>query len=165
MNKSCGTLLYSQNGYGCEDVALGGYVSLMDLYENNYIRFRKLVARLGELGASAVSKVDGCHDLHLEVLERSRYTTTVCLTYRFIEGSLLHVEPNLVCRVYHDACLVEVLAGNLKHGRQHLDHLGAGSLKMKWRLNRFLYKWLGFCLHLGHAFDMHGCRRGGRRLR
>ncbi len=152
MNKSCGTLLYTDNGYGCEDVAARGFVSLMDLYELNFIRFRKLAPQLGELGSTAVSHVDGCLDLYLQVLERSRYTSTVCLTYRFVEGDSLSSEPNLVLRIYHDAEMVEVLAGHLKHGRQHHDNLPAESAREKWKLNRFLYKWLGFCLHLGHGF-------------
>ncbi len=152
MNKSCGTLLYTDNGYGCEDVAVGGFVSLMDLYELNYIRLRKLVGKLGEPGSSARSQVEGCLDLHLEVLERSRFTSTVCLTYRFNDAGRFSAEPNLVLRIYHDAALVEVLAGHLKHGRQRHDHLPGESAREKWRLNRFLYKWLGFCLHIGHRF-------------
>ncbi len=152
MNKSCGTLLYTDNGYGCEDVAIGGFVSLMDLYELNYIRLRKLIGEPGGLGSSARSHVEGCLDLHLQVLERSRFTSTVCLTYRFTERGGFSAEPNLVLRIYHDAGLVEVLAGHLKHGRQRHDHLPRESAREKWRLNRFLYKWLGFCLHLGHRF-------------
>lgn len=150
MDKSCGTLLYSDNGYGCEEVAAKGFVSLMDLHENNYIRFRKLVGSLGELGSSKVSRVEGCLDLHMDVLERGEYTSTVCLTYRFTESGSFAAEPNLVLRIYHDAGLVEVIAGHLQHGRQQHDNLPAESALMKWKLNRFLYKWLGFCLYLGH---------------
>jgi uncharacterized protein YqiB (DUF1249 family) len=156
MNKSCGTLLYTHNGYGCEDVASKGFVSLMDLYENNHMRFRKLAGELGELGSSSRSQVAGCLDLHMEVLERSQFTSTVCLTYRLVERGSLVSEPNLVIRIYHDAGLVEVLAGHLKHGRQHHDNLPVESARMKWKLNRFLYKWLGFCLHIGHSFDHAG---------
>ena len=163
MEKSHPTLLYTDNGYGCEDVTGMGFVGLMDLYENNFIRFRKLVNRLpsdgtgasfpGQPGDSAVSRVPGYQDLHMEILEHGRFTSTVCLTYRFIEGGGLHTEPNLVFRVYHDARMVEMLSGNLHHGRQHHDHLPRESAMIKWKLNRFLFKWLGFCLHAGHAFD------------
>lgn len=154
MTHSCDTVLFTHNGYGCEEVETRGFVSLMDLYENNYIRFRKLVGELGELGSSAVSQVEGCLDLYLQVLERSRYTSTVCLTYRFTDDDSFASEPNLVVRIYHDAGMVEVIAGHLKHGRQHHDYLPEESAKMKWRLNRFLYKWLGFCLYLGHCFTV-----------
>jgi uncharacterized protein YqiB (DUF1249 family) len=144
--------LISREGYGCEEVVPRGYVSLMDLYENNFIRFKKLVPRIEEIQQSAVSRIPGCLDVHIEVIERSEYTTTLCMTYLFDDGKEDIAEPDLKLRVYHDAGLVEVVAGHLKHGRQRLEHLPATALKLKWRLNRFLYKWLGYCLHLGHEF-------------
>lgn len=145
--------MYVRDDYGCEDVTPRGFVSLMDLYENNYIRLRKLLPDLLQLESHCVSHVPGCLDVHLNVLERSKYTTTLCLTYYFEDGAKHLAEPNLKLRIYHDAGLVEVVAGHLKHGRQKLDHLPAHALKAKWRLNRFLYKWLGYCLHLGHCFS------------
>ena len=153
MNKACGTVLLTDNGYGCEEVEARGFVSLMDLYENNFIRFRKLAGTLGELGSSSVSHVEGCLDLYLDVLERGQYTSTVCLTYRYTEDGVFASEPNLVLRIYHDAAQIEVIAGHLRHGKQHHDNLLKESARMKWQLNRLLHKWLGFCLHLGHSFD------------
>lgn len=144
--------MYVHDDYGCEDVVPRGFVSLMDLYENNYLRLRKLVPALLRLEGAQVSHVPGCLDVHLRVLEHSKYTTTLCLTYHFEDGSNVLTEPNLKLRIYHDAGLVEVVAGHLKHGRQKLDQLPAHALRAKWRLNRFLYKWLGYCLHLGHCF-------------
>lgn len=148
-----GSLLVARDGYGCAEVSPRGYVSLMDLHENNYLRFKRLVADLDAMADHAVSIVPGCLDLHLHVIERSKFTTTVRMTYYFFENQRLLAEPDLKLRIYHDACLVEVLAGHLKHGRQRLDHLPATALRLKWRLNRFLYKWLGYCLYLGHEFS------------
>ncbi|MCW8831422.1 MAG: DUF1249 domain-containing protein [Gammaproteobacteria bacterium] len=148
-----GSLLVARDGYGCHEVVPGGYVSLMDLHENNYLRFRKLVADLDAITDWAISVVPGHMDLHLQILERSKFTTTVRMTYYFSDHQKLVAEPDLKIRVYHDACLVEVLAGHLKHGRQRLDHLPTTAPRLKWRLNRFLYKWLGYCLHLGHEFS------------
>ncbi len=145
--------MYCKEHYGCEDVEPRGFVSLMDLYENNYLRFKKLVPDVQALQQHAYSSIKGCMGLHLSVIERSRYTTTLRMTYHFTEGSKLHAEPDLKIRVYHDAGLVEVMAGHLKHGRHKLDHLPADAKLYKWRLNRFLYKWLGFCLHQGHKFS------------
>jgi len=125
----------------------------MDLHENNYLRFRRLVADLDAISDHAISVVPGCMDLHLQIVERSKFTTTIRMTYYFFENQQLIAEPDLKLRIYHDACLVEVLAGHLKHGRQRLDHLPATAIKFKWRLNRFLYKWLGYCLYLGHEFS------------
>ena len=152
------SLLVARDGYGCAEVVPRGYVSLMDLYEDNYLRFRKLVSDLDAIADRAISVVPGHMDLHLQIVERSKFTTTVRMTYHFFEGQQLIAEPDLKLRIYHDARLVEVLAGHLKHGRQRLDHLPATALKLKWRLNRLLYKWLGYCLHLGHEFsEMTAC--------
>ncbi len=152
-----GPLVVAREGYGCAEVVPGGYVSLMDLHENNYLRFRCLVSDLEAITDTAVSVVPGFMDLHLHIIERSKFTTTVRLTYYFREGKGVVAEPDLKLRIYHDACLVEVLAGHLRHGRQRLDHLPATALKLKWRLNRLLYKWLGYCLHLGHEFSVSTC--------
>ena len=148
-----GSLIVARDGYGCAEVEPRGYVSLMDLHENNYLRFKRLVADLDAITDRAVSVVPGCMDLHLQIIERSKFTTTVRMTYHFFDNQRLIAEPDIKLRVYHDARLVEVLAGHLKHGRQRLDQLPATALKLKWRLNRFLYKWLGYCLHLGHEFS------------
>jgi uncharacterized protein YqiB (DUF1249 family) len=139
-------------GYGCEDVDPRGFVSLMDLYENNYLRLRRLIPDLSKLPDRAASRLPGCLSLHVSILERTKFTTTLCLTYCFEEGGRGMEEPALTIRVYHDANQVEVLTGHLRHGQQRFDHIPQKAIKIKWQLNRFLYKWLGYCLHLGHHF-------------
>jgi uncharacterized protein YqiB (DUF1249 family) len=61
-------------------------------------------------------------------------------------------EPALTIRIYHDVHQVEVLTGHLQHGRNQYDHVPEKAIKIKWKLNRFLFKWLGYCLYLGHQF-------------
>ena len=141
-----------QAGYGCEEVEPHGFVHLMDLYENNYMRLRRLIPDITRLSDSAVSHLPGCLSLHVSILERSKFTTTLCLTYYFDEGELRIAEPALTIRIYHDANQLEVLTGHLQHGRQHYDHIPEKAIKIKWKLNHFLYKWLGYCLYLGHHF-------------
>lgn len=144
-------------GYGCEDVAPRGFVSLMDLYEQNYIRLRRLIPELADLPDNAISHLAGHLSLHLTVLERTAYTTTLYLTYYFEEPDKSVAEPAITLRLYHDAHQAEVLTGHLLHGRQHYRRLSSGAVKStgssKWKLNRFLYKWLGYCLYLGHSFQ------------
>ena len=142
-----------QAGYGCEDVSPRGFVSLMDLYESNFIRLRKLIPDLDKLDTSVISRSAGHLDLYLNIVERSRYTSTLYLSYCFDTLHGLTMEPNLKIRVYHDARLAEVMAGHLRHGRLILDNLPADALREKWRLNRFLNKWLGYCLRQGHSFS------------
>ena len=143
----------SPAGYGCEDVDPRGFVSLMDLYENNYMRLRRLIPRLDKLPEDNVSQLPGCLTLHLKILERTKFTTTVFLTYYFDDNEKAVAEPALTLRIYHDANQVEVLTGHLKHGRLHYDHIPEKAIKIKWKLNRFLYKWLGYGLYLGHSFE------------
>ncbi|MCK4833546.1 MAG: DUF1249 domain-containing protein [Gammaproteobacteria bacterium] len=146
----------SPTGYGCEDVDPRGFVSLMDLYENNYMRLRRLIPDLDKLSVDTVSRLPGCLSLHLKIIERTKFTTTVFLTYYFEEAAQeaaqAVAEPALTLRIYHDAQQVEVLTGHLKHGRLRYDHIPEKAIKIKWTLNRFLYKWLGYCLYLGHSF-------------
>jgi uncharacterized protein len=152
-------MMYPNPIFGCEDVEPYGFASLMDLYENNFIRFKKLAPDLSGLDENSVSHVAGCLGLHLSVLERSRFTTTLLLTYHFDEAGETVPEPNLKLRIYHDAGLVEVLGGHLKHGRVKLDHPPADARRQKWRLNRFLYRWLAYCLYQGHHFPAVVSRR------
>lgn len=139
-------------GYGCEDVDLRGFVSLMDLYENNYLRLRRLIPELSKLPDYAVSQLSGCLSLHMTILDRTKFTTTLSLTYYFEEAGQSVAEPALTIRVYHDAHQVEVLTGHLRHGLLRYDHIPEKAIKIKWKFNRFLYKWLGYCLYLGHHF-------------
>ena len=147
--------MYSPRQYAFETVTPGGYASLMDLYENNYLRLKTLLPGLDAFTGEAVSHINGCLDLHVALLDSSRYTSSYRLTYYFAGDNPYSpvAEPDLTLRVYHDAALVEVLAGHLQHGRVHLNHLPADSLRLKWKMNRFLYRWLGYCLHLGHRFS------------
>ena len=145
-------------GYGCENVDLRGFVSLMDLYENNYLRIRRLIPDLSKLPDRSVSRLPGCLSLHISILERTKFTTTLCLTYCFEESGRGMEEPALTIRVYHDANQVEVPTGHLRHGQQRFDHIPEKAIKIKWKLNRFLYKWLGYCLYLGHAFSSSGTK-------
>jgi uncharacterized protein YqiB (DUF1249 family) len=141
-------------GYGCEDVDPRGFVSLMDLYENNYMRLRRLIPDLHSLPDNSISHLPGCLSLHLTVLERTKFTTTLYLTYYFEESTKSVAEPALTIRLYRDAHQAEVLTGHLQHGRKQYDHIPEKAIKIKWKLNRFLYKWLGYCLYLGHGFSL-----------
>lgn len=126
------------------------FAALMELYEINYIYMRRLVPDLAEgLGAEEVSFSREGVALRLEVLERSRYTTTVLLTHRFTSEAGEESVPDLTVRVYHDARVAEVLASD---GRSVRDP--AASLQARWASNRFLNRWLRFSLGEGHAFRL-----------
>ncbi len=124
---------------------------LMDLYETNYLQMRLLVPDLKLLEDSTyVSKREGCIDLRLNVIERFKYTTTIKLSYDFSVNSDECEELDLVVRIYHDARTAEVMSG-LIHGQRH-EERRVRDLDDGWVLNRFLYKWIRYCLYRGHSF-------------
>lgn len=130
------------------------FASLMELYENNYIYMRRLVPQRMGVGASRVSPGDV--DLHLRVEQRSPYTSTASLTHYFdgAEGARC-ATPDLLIRVYYDAQLAEVLPDSPMHS---FRWKGPGpaparrSLAWRWEVNRFLNRWLRYCLAEGHQF-------------
>jgi uncharacterized protein YqiB (DUF1249 family) len=135
--------------------APGTFAGLMDLYERNYIGIRRLAPSLPPPRTQRVSRVSGGLNLYLEVLDRFRYTTELSLTYHFHKGFGCVAEPDLRVRVYHDARLAEVVAAQLRRCpafRQSDDFWQQTPLRARWHVNRFLYKWLNYCLHQGHRF-------------
>lgn len=125
------------------------YSSLMDLYEQNYIRLRCLIPSM-EIADVLVSQVKGYSDLHLCIKERCQYTTFLNLSYQFKKSSSkLLLLPDLNIRVYHDAKTAEV---QNKQSRVHQILSHEGSIEHQYKLNRFLYKWLGYCIYQGHKF-------------
>ena len=137
----------------CADVRKETFAALMDLYENNFLRLKKLIPHLKRAEGESVSFVVGCLDLELSVIEQSKFTTLLTLTYSFERKHGQVREPNLLIRVYHDVGLAEALSGELHHGRLSLHNVPDTAIMERWHLNRFLYKWLGFSLHIGHGFD------------
>lgn len=128
---------------------------LMDLYEVNYIRFNYLVHDLNMVEDELLSLRQGDTDLYLRILERCKYTTTVLLTYKFKEAGQGVVSPDMKIRLYHDARQAEVVSCCQYDIRQYqwLDRTACSSmLQWRWRINHFLFKWLGYCLKSGHRF-------------
>jgi uncharacterized protein YqiB (DUF1249 family) len=128
---------------------------LMELYESNYMRLRNLVPELNAMEGHAASRAPGALDLHLQVLERCRFTTTLGLTYYFPDEDGEFPAPDVRVRIYHDAQVAEVIACGRRRGLHHAEYNRLHhnySRTEKWRMNRFLYKWLGYCLRQGHRF-------------
>ncbi|MBL7004097.1 MAG: DUF1249 domain-containing protein [Gammaproteobacteria bacterium] len=123
---------------------------LMDLYEQNYIRLRCLIPNMETTGIY-ISEVKGHADLFLTVKENCKYTTFLNLSYRFQNNKRLVMEPDLNIRVYHDAKTAEV---QNRLNRKHQIMSSKGSIEHQWRLNRFLYKWLGYCQYQGHKLTI-----------
>ena len=134
--------------------ASGSFAALMDLYERNYMLVRRLIPEIPEAGVLDVSRVEDGLDLHLSIQARHSYTSDFCLTYLFQRAGTQSEEPALQVRIYHDARAAEVLGAHLRHlpAFSQLNGHGHADLRERWRVNRFLYKWLSYCLHQGHCF-------------
>ena len=128
---------------------------LLTLCEENYHYLMSLVPQLRELSGSHRSRRPDHQDLHLTIVEQTRYTTLIRLTYEFGQddaGAANDIaDPDALLRVYHDARQVEV-----EDLRQQALPTGklyeAPGLENKWRVNLFVAKWLAFCASQGHVF-------------
>ena len=130
------------------DANARSFAGLMELYEQNYMRLRNIAPDLC-VANEMISSVPGHQDLFLSITERCKYTTMLRMTYQFEENGQPLFEPDLHLKVYHDARVVEVQ--QLLSRTQGPLYI-ARMIEQKWMMNRFLYKWLGYCLHQGHYF-------------
>ncbi len=139
----------------------GRLAALMELYERNYVLVRLLIPELRQLGEGVhVSQPEGAMPLELSAIEHSRFTSTFNLSYRFSSDQGARErhgqvgrrqrEPDLTIRIYHDARTCEVMSGLIpsftRESRRVRD------LQHGHHLNRFLDKWLNYCLRQGHSF-------------
>lgn len=128
---------------------------LMTLYESNYARLLKLVPDIHHLDQPLVSRVPGALDLHVQVLERSKYTTILSMTYLFEEAEGPVADPDLRIRLFHDARVAEVLSCCRRHkwpGFPEFRGSCFAVLDRKWEINHFLDRWLSYCQAQGHSF-------------
>lgn len=130
---------------------------LMGIYEQNYQRLLRLLPEMPLPFSAAVSRSGSDRLLYLQVLERTPYTTSIHLTYRFEENLRQIADPDMEIRLFHDACLAEVMACGM-HPRSlnfgDFDFGNCSALEARWKRNLFLNKWLDYLLAHGHGFVM-----------
>ena len=132
------------------------FVGLMSVYESNFLRLLHLVPDLERLDGCYRSRVAGDCDLHLEILERSRYTVTLALTYYFDTEDGRVADPDLMVRAYLDGQLAEAMnLGNVdgEHRHAELRRLVKAEhrdLDARWTRNMVLNKWLDYLREQGH---------------
>jgi uncharacterized protein YqiB (DUF1249 family) len=129
------------------------FVGLMSLYESNYLRLLQLIPELNRLDGYFRSRVAGDCDLHVEILERSRYTVTMSLSYFFNEEGVRIADPDMEVRAYLDGQLAESMgfSGERRHaafGRLMRAH--RAELDARWHRNIILNKWLDYLIDQGH---------------
>ena len=129
------------------------FVGLMSVYESNYLRLLSIVPDLERIDGCFRSRVAGDCDLHLDVLDRSRYTVTMSLTYYFETEEGRIADPDLLVRAYLDGRLAEAMKLGSEHRhvafRQLVREHGK-ELNARWRRNIVLNKWLDYLREQGH---------------
>jgi uncharacterized protein YqiB (DUF1249 family) len=141
----------------------GDFVSLMTLYESNYVRLRSLTEDIFGLPDAQISLAPDDCPLHLRVVERSPYTVTLAMTYEFVEDGAAVADPDMQLRVYRDAKLAEALGS--PRWRRHAvftewRNRVSRQLDARWQRNMMLNKWLEYCADRGHRFAS-GARAAG----
>jgi len=129
------------------------FIDLMDIYEHNYIRLRLFCGDIRNLPDETISSIVDGIPVQLSVLERASHTTTLMLTYLFEDGDK---RPDLKIQVYHDSRQADVISrncritgkDNIRLWEKEIDSV----LLCRWRLNRFLYKWLKHLKYHGYNF-------------
>ncbi len=134
------------------------FAGLMEMYEANYIRLRKLCGTKNAMPRVAVSRISTGMDLYLQVLEETKYTTTIAMTYYFSNAEVGFLAyPDLKLRIYYDALQAEVMSQSYRRQNPNFaafNYKIDPTLLKRWRMNRFLYKWLSYCDRQGHSFHV-----------
>ena len=129
------------------------FVGLMALYESNFVRLKHLIPELDRLDGYYKSRVAGDCDLHVEIIERSRYTITLSLSYFFFENNVRIVEPDMKVRAYLDGQLAEAMhygSGYRHPALRRFSREHRQVLDQRWRRNILLNKWLDYLMEQGH---------------
>ena len=129
------------------------FVGLMAVYESNYLRLLHVIPELERLDGCFRSRIAGDCELHVEILERCRYTVTLSLTYYFESDEGRVADPDMTVRAYLDGQLAEAMSlnGNHCHARlRRLAKMHRVELDARWRRNVVLNKWLEYLIDQGH---------------
>lgn len=129
------------------------FIGLMTLYESNYLRLLRLIPEIDRLDGCFRSRVAGDCDLHIEILERCRYTVTLSLTYHLETDDGLLLDPDMTIRVYLDGQVAEAMSIDENQCHAALRRLiGAHRLELdlRWQRNIILNKWLEYLSDQGH---------------
>ncbi len=123
------------------------------LSEENYQHLLRLAPDLPLLEGKHVSSLGQGVDLHLDVQDQTPYTSLVHLTYYFPHGVGHYPDPDALLRVYHDFRQLDVL--DLRQSVLPMRRWGDNpTLEQRWKINRFLSKWLSYCVLQGHRFSV-----------
>ena len=129
------------------------FVALMALYESNYLRLLRVLPEIEQLDGCFRSRVAGDCDLYVDIIERSRYTVSLSMTYHLKTDDGVLIDPDMTVRVYLDGQMAEVMAIGKRTRHAALNRLireHGAELGLRWRQNVILNKWLDYLSDQGH---------------
>ena len=128
------------------------FVGLMALYESNYLRFLRLIPELDRVDGCFRSRVAGDCDLHVEILERCRYTVTLSLTYLFDTDDGLCADPDMAVASIWTASWPRLWRCGETSARRSCATCTRASrgTERRWKRNIVLNKWLDYLADQGH---------------
>jgi len=100
------------------------------------------------------SQINDKPALHMQVLEQHPYTTFLRLTHELHSQEQQFSEPEAHIRMYHDLRIAEVTSFDLRRGINRIagpDLDPSALVRIHWRQNRALHKWLEYLVQQGHS--------------
>jgi uncharacterized protein YqiB (DUF1249 family) len=91
--------------------------------------------------------------VRIKILERTQHTTLFVMTYLFDNKER---RPDLKVQVYHDSRQVDVISRHCRFTKKNIrvwEQNTDSVLLCRWRLNRFLFKWINYLHRQGHYFE------------
>ena len=129
------------------------FVALMALYESNYLRLLRVLPEIDRLDGCFRSRVAGDCDLYVDIIERSRYTVSLSMTYHLKTDDGVLTDPDMTVRAYLDGQMAEVMSIGKRTRHAALNRLireHGAELGVRWRQNVILNKWLDYLSDQGH---------------
>lgn len=120
----------------------------MKIYEDNFRRLMLLMPEIRVFGKQCQS-MRHQEGLHVDVLERHKYTTVINLVQNLPLKFLSTAMSSMIVRVYHDAEVAEVLSYQGQYrfkAKYDYPNPGMCQVREKQRVNEFLGEWLDYCL-------------------
>lgn len=119
------------------------------LHESNYLKLQIVIPGIRNIREKLSFHSEDRSELSIDVVEKSKYTTTFLLHLRQHEKQHWLPALEMKIRIYHDANVAEVLAFQDHHrlnARYEYPNARMYHRNEKWQLNHFLGDWLDYCL-------------------
>jgi len=120
----------------------------MKIYDDNFRRLMLLMPELRAFGRQHRTTFNQ-EGLHVDVLEKHKYTTVINLTQNLPLKFLSTAMSSMIVRVYHDAEVAEVMSYQRQYRlkvKYDYPNPEMCQVREKQRVNEFLGEWLDFCL-------------------